>query len=111
MVGDAVRRASVLFDGNESFPGSRLRELTDEDFVAKWREIVGEPPSIMLEDRREMIAILVAASGSPAELSASREVRDLHATVDRETGPAHETAERPCGMHGYRSRATFARSI
>lgn len=57
----------MSFDQDKSFAGDRLGELTDADFVARWREIVGEPPSIMLDDRREMIAILVAASEAPAE--------------------------------------------
>lgn len=61
-----VGRANVSFERDKSLAGDRLRELTDADFVARWREIVGEPPSIMLDDRREMIAILVAASGAPA---------------------------------------------
>lgn len=62
-----MRRVSVSFDCHKSFTGDSLKELTDADFVARWREIVGEPPSIMLDDRREMIAILVAASGAPAD--------------------------------------------
>lgn len=66
MSGDAVWRFSVSFDRDKGFTGSGLGELTNADFVARWREIVGEPPSIMLEDRREMIAILIAASGVPA---------------------------------------------
>lgn len=64
-----MRRASVSFDRDKNFTGDPLGELTKADFIARWREIVGEPPSIMLDDRREMIAILVAASGAPAEAS------------------------------------------
>lgn len=62
-----MRRTSVSFDRDKNFTGDPLGELTKADFIARWREIVGEPPSIMLDDRREMIAILVAASEAPAE--------------------------------------------
>lgn len=72
-VSGAVWRANVSFDQDQSFAGDRLGELSKADFVARWREIVGEPPSIMLDDRHEMIAILVAASGVPASIS---ELRD-----------------------------------
>lgn len=64
-----MRRTSVSFDRDKTFMGYRLGEMTNADFVARWREIVGEPPSIMLDDRREMIAILVAASEAPADAS------------------------------------------
>lgn len=62
-----MRRSSVPFDRDEDATGDRLGKLAKADFIARWREIVGEPPSIMLDDRHEMIAILVAASGAPAE--------------------------------------------
>ena len=63
----------MSFDRDKSLAGDRLRELTDADFIARWSEIVGEPPSVMLDDRREMIAILVAASGAPAEAPGPRD--------------------------------------
>lgn len=47
-----------------------LDALSDEQFISGWRRIVGEPPAILLEDRREMIAHLVrsipAAEDAPA---------------------------------------------
>lgn len=63
----------MSFDRNQSLTGDRLGQLTKADFVARWREIVGEPPSIMLENRHEMIAILVAASGTAAAMSETRD--------------------------------------
>ncbi len=36
-----------------------LDSLSDEQFAARWLALVGEPPSILLEDRRVMIDILV----------------------------------------------------
>ena len=35
-----------------------LAHLTDAEFIAHWRAIVGEPPAIMLESRAEMISVL-----------------------------------------------------
>lgn len=41
-----------------------LAQLSVADFVKGWRAIVGEPPSIMLDDRSEMIRHLI--EGMPA---------------------------------------------
>jgi hypothetical protein len=41
-----------------------LARLSVADFVKGWRAIVGEPPSIMLDDRSEMIKHLI--EGVPA---------------------------------------------
>ncbi|TXN71591.1 hypothetical protein [Methylobacterium sp. WL6] len=41
-----------------------LAQLSVADFVKGWRAIVGEPPSIMLDDRSEMIKHLI--EGVPA---------------------------------------------
>lgn len=39
-----------------------LKALSEGDFVNGWTQIVGEPPAVMLPDRREMIELLVEAS-------------------------------------------------
>ena len=36
-----------------------LAELPAGDFVTRWRQIIGEPPAILLTSRSEMIALLV----------------------------------------------------
>jgi hypothetical protein len=41
-----------------------LASLTDDEFVAAWRMLVGEPPAIMLSDRGVMIRLLVSATAS-----------------------------------------------
>jgi hypothetical protein len=41
--------------------GPDIGAITDAEFITGWRRIVGEPPAAMLDDRREMIALLVAS--------------------------------------------------
>lgn len=54
----------------------RLALLSRAEFVARWRSIVGEPPAIMLDCRREMIRLLVEsaslASPDPAIATPAR---------------------------------------
>lgn len=38
---------------------AELTLLTDEEFAARWRDLVGELPAIMLSDRADMIRLLV----------------------------------------------------
>lgn len=45
---------------------ANLALLTNEEFVAQWRVLVGEPPAAMLPDRAEMIRLLVG-SVTPAQ--------------------------------------------
>jgi hypothetical protein len=39
---------------------SPLSQLTDKLFVANWRCLFGYPPAVLLDDRCEMLAIVVA---------------------------------------------------
>lgn len=39
-----------------------LDRMSITDFVTVWCNIIGEPPAIMLENRCEMIRILIAAT-------------------------------------------------
>jgi len=43
-----------------------LAHLPLATFVAGWRAIVGEPPAVMLENRSEMIRLLVESSHADA---------------------------------------------
>ncbi len=46
-----------------------LTQLSEAEFVSRWRSIVGEPPAIMLESRSEMIQVLVeSAPAVPLQL-------------------------------------------
>ncbi len=36
-----------------------IHDLTSEEFSKRWKGLVGEPPSAMLDDRSQMLAILV----------------------------------------------------
>lgn len=36
-----------------------LSRLSNEEFTARWRALIGEPPSILLQDRAEMVRLLV----------------------------------------------------
>ena len=53
----------------------RLVYIPQAEFVAAWQALVGEPPAMMLEDRSEMIRVLVesvpivpeAGGGKPTE--------------------------------------------
>ena len=53
----------------------RLVHIPQAEFVAAWQALVGEPPAMMLEDRSEMIRVLVqsvpivpeAGGGKPTE--------------------------------------------
>lgn len=45
---------------------AELTLLTDEEFAARWRALVGELPVVMLPDRAEMIELLVE-SMAPAQ--------------------------------------------
>lgn len=40
-------------------PRPTLDDLTLEEFSKRWKDLVGEPPSAMLDDRSRMLAILV----------------------------------------------------
>ncbi|GJE40418.1 hypothetical protein KHHGKMAE_4511 [Methylobacterium persicinum] len=51
-----------------------LALLTNDEFAARWTALVGEPPAIMLQDRAQMVRLLVesmAAEASPILESAS----------------------------------------
>ncbi|MGU3329372.1 hypothetical protein ACLBXB_20775 [Methylobacterium mesophilicum] len=45
----------------EPVPGSgdTLTQMSQPEFIAGWKALVGEPPATMLEDRSEMIRVLV----------------------------------------------------
>ncbi|GJE69881.1 hypothetical protein [Methylorubrum podarium] len=46
-----------------------LAHLPVTTFVAGWRALVGEPPAVMLENRSEMIRLLVESSpADPAQI-------------------------------------------
>ena len=49
----------------------RLTHIPQPAFVAAWKALVGEPPASMLENRSEMIRLLVASSpiAEPSETS------------------------------------------
>lgn len=36
-----------------------LSLLSNEEFAARWRALVGEPPAILLQDRAEMVRLLL----------------------------------------------------
>lgn len=39
-----------------------LTQMPQPEFIAGWKALVGEPPSTMLEDRSEMIRVLVEST-------------------------------------------------
>ena len=49
----------------------RLMHISQPAFVAAWKALVGDPPASMLENRSEMIRLLVASSpvAEPSETS------------------------------------------
>lgn len=55
---------------------AELEPLTNEEFAAWWRALVGEPPAAMLQDRAEMIRLLAeglsAAEAPPVPPGGSR---------------------------------------
>jgi len=51
-------RSYVMSKDTKPVAPDALAHLTDAEFISHWRAIVGEPPSIMLESRAEMISIL-----------------------------------------------------
>jgi hypothetical protein len=63
---------------------SIIENLPSKIFVEQWRRLVGEPPAVMLESRRLMLALLVesvpakslAPEGNPPILSASKLAED-----------------------------------
>lgn len=51
---------------------AELALMTDEQFTARWRELVGEPPAILLQDRVQMTRLLVESMAllrSPPKLN------------------------------------------
>jgi hypothetical protein len=61
-----------------------LRLISDAEFISGWQRIVGEPPAAMLDDRREMIALLVDSVGV-----AGWPLRPATHARPRSTGPAN----------------------
>ncbi|UYW29515.1 hypothetical protein OKC48_13730 [Methylorubrum extorquens] len=49
------------YDSGHAVPDA-LADLPDAEFVSHSRNIVGEPPAIMLENRSEMIQLLVEST-------------------------------------------------
>lgn len=46
-----------------------IEQMSEADFLAAWRRLVGEPPAIMLDSRAAMIRLLVTSVGElPATL-------------------------------------------
>lgn len=43
-------------------PHDRLTQMSRSEFVAGWKALVGEPPATMLEDRSEMIRVLLESA-------------------------------------------------
>ena len=43
-------------------PDDSLTRMPQPEFIAGWKALVGEPPSTMLEDRSEMIRVLVEST-------------------------------------------------
>ncbi len=61
---------------------AELTLLTNEEFSARWRTLVGEVPAVMLQDRAEMIRLLVE--------SVTQAEGPLGADQDQGTDPAPE---------------------
>lgn len=38
---------------------AELALMTDQELAARWRDVVGEPPAILLQDREEMARVLM----------------------------------------------------
>lgn len=45
--------------GDIAFREASINVLSEEEFVDRWRDLVGEPPAAMLESRHQMLALLV----------------------------------------------------
>jgi hypothetical protein len=43
-------------------PEDSLTRMPQPEFIAGWKALVGEPPATMLEDRAEMIRVLVEST-------------------------------------------------
>lgn len=43
-------------------PEDTLTQMSRSEFVAGWKALVGEPPATILEDRSEMIRVLVESA-------------------------------------------------
>ncbi|MCJ2092086.1 MULTISPECIES: hypothetical protein [unclassified Methylobacterium] len=43
-------------------PEDTLTQMSHPEFIAGWKALVGEPPAAMLEDRSEMIRVLVEST-------------------------------------------------
>lgn len=43
-------------------PEDTLTQMPQPEFIAGWKALVGEPPATMLEDRSEMIRVLVEST-------------------------------------------------
>ena len=56
MIEDADKNAGLL-----SCPAD-LNLLSTHEFVVRWCMLVGEPPAVMLEDRAEMVRLLVEST-------------------------------------------------
>lgn len=44
-----------------------IDDLSPESFVAGWRQVVGEAPAAVLEDRRAMLLLLVESLPLPSD--------------------------------------------
>lgn len=44
---------------NRSTIGASMEEIPQTLFVSRWKSLVGEPPAVLLENRRTMLALLV----------------------------------------------------
>lgn len=76
-----------------ALPSVDLMFLTDEEFAARWRDLMGELPAVMLPDRAEMIELLVE-SVAPADAG------------ENATKPAGKSpACASCGTAGARGKA------
>lgn len=54
-----------------------LAGMPPAEFVARWRALTGEPPAAMLDDRFQMLVLLVkSVPASPPKLEAETELYD-----------------------------------
>jgi len=49
-----------------------LALLTNDEFAARWTALVGEPPAIMLQDRAQMVRLLVESMADEASPNLER---------------------------------------
>ena len=53
-------------------PEDTLTQMSRSEFIAGWKALVGEPPAMMLEDRSEMIRVLLESTPIAAEAGAGK---------------------------------------